>query len=125
MKLPRLIALHYGLAAILMASSMTISAEVLKEAVKPKETVKKEMIEAQQKETEATIKATEKAVPDTEARPATTTSHKEHSVQSSKGEMIKSQKKATEQGVEDAEAAKPAVETRPAVTTKKTSNPPS
>lgn len=110
MKLPRLIALHYGLAAILLGSTLTAYAD----------TPKKEMVEAQQQEAVDAIDAAKQAEPSAEARPAAITSHKKHSVQSSKGEMIKAQKKATEQAIVDKEAAKPEVETRPAVTTKKT-----
>jgi hypothetical protein len=110
MKLPRLIALHYGLAAILMGSALTAYAE----------TPKKEMVEAQQQKAIDAINAAKKAEPDAEARPAAISSHKEHSVQSPKGEMIKGQQNATEQGIEDKAAAKPAEEGRPAVTTEKT-----
>jgi hypothetical protein len=113
MKLPKILALHYGLAAILLATTLTAYAT----------TPKKEMVEAQQQEAEGAIEAAKKAEPATEARPAAISSHKKHSVQSSKGDMIKGQKKATEQGIEDAAAAKPAVEGRPAVTTKKTLKP--
>jgi hypothetical protein len=115
MKLPRLIALHYGLAAILLGSTLTAYAE----------TPKKEMVEAQQQKAEDAIDAANKAEPNAEARPAAISSHKEHSVQSPKAEVIKDQKKATEKGIEDAAAAKPAKEGRPAVTTKKTLKPPS
>lgn len=115
MKLPRLIALHYGLAAILLVTTLTAYAA----------TPKKEMVGAQQQEAKDAIEAAKKAEPNAEARRAAITSHKKHSVQSSKGEMIKGQKKATEQGIEDAAAAKPHEEGRPAVTTKKTLKPPS
>ncbi len=113
MKLPRLIALHYGLAAILLGSTLTAYAE----------TPKKEMVEAQQQEAIDAIGAAKKAKPNAEASPAAITSQKKHSVESHKGQMIKGQMKATEQGIEDAAVAKPAVEERPAVTTKKTLKP--
>lgn len=115
MKLPKLIALHYGLAAILLGSTLTAYAD----------TPKKEMVEAQQQEAVDAIGAAKKAEPGNEARPAAITSHKNHSVQSPKADVIKGQIRATEQGMEDAAAAKPAVEGRPAVTTKKTLKPPS
>lgn len=115
MRLPKLIALHYGLAAILLSSTLTVYAD----------TPKKDMIEAQQQEAVDAIGAAKKAEPGNEARPAAITSHKKHSVESHKGKMIKGQMKATEQGIEDAAAAKPAVEMRPAVTTKKLLKPPS
>jgi hypothetical protein len=118
MKLPRLIALHYGLAAILLSTSLTVLART------PKDEAKRDLIETQQRVSEEEIDAAKKAEPDAEARPAAISSHKKHSVQSHKGEMIKGQKKATEQAIEDAEAAKPAKEGRPAVTTKKTLKPP-
>ena len=108
--LPKILAVHYGLAAILFGSAFSAYAD----------TPKKEMVEAQQQEAVDAIEAAKKAEPSTEARPAAITSHKKHSVQSSKGEMIKAQKKATEQGIEDKSVATPEVEGRPAVTTKKT-----
>lgn len=110
MKLPRLIALHYGLAAILLGSALTAYAE----------TPKKEMVDTQKMESEAAIEAAEMANPEAEARPAATTSQKKHSVQSHKAKMIKDQKKATEKSIKDAEAGEPAKESRPAVTTNKT-----
>ena len=113
--LPKILAVHYGLAAILFGSAFSAYAD----------TPKKEMVEAQQQEAADAIEAAKKAEPGNEARPAAITSHKKHSVQSHKAEMIKSQKKATEQSIEDAAAAKPAVEGRPAVTTKKTFKAPS
>lgn len=108
--LPKILALNYGLAAILFGSAFSAYAD----------TPKKEMVEAQQQEAVDAIEAAKKAEPSAEARPAAITSHKKHSVQSSKGEMIKAQKKATEQGIEDKSVATPEVEGRPAVTTKKT-----
>jgi hypothetical protein len=107
MKLPRLIALHYGLAAILLGSTITAHAD----------SPKKEMVEAQQQKAVDAIDAAKKAEPNAEARPAAISSHKEHSVQSSKGEMIKGQEKATEKAIDEAEAATPNAEARPAVTT--------
>ena len=110
MKLPRSIALHYGITAILLGSTITAYAE----------TPKKEMVDTQKIESEVAIEATEKAKPNAEARPAATTSHKKHSVQSHKAKMIKDQKKATKKSIEDAETANPEEENRPAVTTNKT-----
>jgi hypothetical protein len=114
-RLPKILALHYGLAAILLGSTLTAYAG----------TPKKEMVEAQQQKAVDEIDVAKQAEPDDEARPAATTSQKKHSVQSHKAKMIKEQNTATEQGIEDASAAKPAKEGRPAVTTKKTLKPPS
>ena len=108
--LPKILAVHYGLAAILLGGAFSAYAE----------TPKKEMVEAQQQEAVDAIEAAKNAEPSAEARPAAITSHKKHSVQSSKGEMIKAQKKATEQAIEGTAVATPEVEGRPAVTTKKT-----
>ena len=107
MKLPRLIALHAGLAAALLSSSLIVFANP-----------DKQMHEHQQISTQDETKAAKAAKPEVEARPAATTSHKKHSVQSKKAEMIKSQKKATHKAIKDAEAASPEVEARPAATTK-------
>jgi hypothetical protein len=107
MKLPRLIALHYGLAAVLLSGPMLATAETPNDL----------MIDHQQNKTLQEKQSATKAKPQAEARPAVTSSHKEHSVQSSKGEMIKEQKKAAEQGVEDTEASKPKAEARPAAVT--------
>ena len=106
MKLPRLIALHAGLAAALLSSSLIVFANP-----------DKQMHEHQQISTQDETKAAKKAKPEKEARPAATTSHKKHSVQSKKAEMIKSQKKATHKAIKDAKAATPEIETRPAATT--------
>jgi hypothetical protein len=107
MKLPRLIALHYGLAAVLLSSPMIAAADTPNDL----------MIDHQQNKTLQEKQGATKAKPQAEARPAVTSSHKEHSVQSSKGEMIKAQKNATEQGIEDTEASKPKSEARPAAVT--------
>lgn len=106
MRLPKLIALHYGLAAILLSSTLTVHAN----------TPKKEMVEAQQQKAVDAIDAAKKAEPDVEARPAAITSNKKHSVESHKGEMIKKQKKATEKAIKDAEAANSAIGVKPAAT---------
>ncbi len=107
MKLSRLIALHYGLTAILLGSAPSAYAE----------TPKKEMVDAQQQKAIDAIDAAKKAEPNAEARPAATSSQKKHSVQSHKAEMIKEQKKATDKTITDTEAAKPEVESRPSATT--------
>lgn len=112
MKLPRLIALHYGLATILLTSSMVVLADA-----------KNEIIDKQQKMTQEEKDATKKATPHNEQRPAATATQNKHSTESPKGSMIKKQKKVVDQAADDAEAAKPEVEGRPAVTTKKTSQP--
>jgi hypothetical protein len=98
--------LQYGLATILFTASLSVVAEPLK----------KEAIDHQQKQAHEEIDATEKASPQSEARPAAATSHKKHSVQSPKAEMIKSQGVATDKAVEDAQAANPKLEGRPAAT---------
>jgi hypothetical protein len=107
MKLPRLIALHYGLAAILMGATLNSYAE----------TPKKDMIKAQQKESKNAIDAAQKATPDMEARPAATTSQTEHSIQSPKGDMIKDQKKAADKAIDNTQATTPVNEGRPAAAT--------
>jgi cytoskeletal protein RodZ len=112
MKLPRLIALHYGLAAVLLASPMAVIADA-----------KNEVIDKQQKMTQEEMDATKKATPYNEQRPAANTSQSKHSTESPKGSMIKKNEKAVDKASDDAEAAKPATEGRPAVTTKKTSQP--
>ena len=106
MKLPRLIALHAGLAAALLSHSLIVFANP-----------DKQMHEHQQISTQDETKAAKAAKPEIEARPAATTSHKKHSVQSKKAEMIKSQKKATLKAIKDAKAATPEIEARPAATT--------
>lgn len=106
MKLPRLIALHYGLAAVLLTSSMAVFADA-----------KNEIIDKQQKATQEEMDATKKATPYNEQRPAANASQSKHSTESPKGSMIKKQMEATDKKISDAEAAKPAVENRPAVTT--------
>ena len=106
MKIPHLTALKTGLAAALLSSSLIVIAN-------PNE----QKIEYQQKTSREETAAAKAATPELEGRPAATTSHKKHSVQSKKGEMIKSHKKATHKAIKDEEAATPEVEGRPAVTT--------
>ena len=99
----------YVLIAVFLASSLTAFAETLKE------TPKKDMIEAQQAETQESIEAAKNAKPQVETRPAATAKHKKHSVQSPKSEMIKHNKKATQQTFKDAtEADKPITDVLPA-----------
>jgi hypothetical protein len=111
--LPKILALHYGLAAILLGSTFAAYADA----------PKKEMVEAQQQEAVDAINASKKADPYNEQRPAANSSQHKHSTESPKGSMIKKQQKVVDQAADDAEAAKPEVEGRPAVTTKKTSQP--
>ena len=106
MKLPRLIALHYGLTAVLLTSSMAVFADA-----------KNELIDKQQKIMQEEMDAAKKAAPYNEQRPAANTSQEKHSTESPKGQMIKKQMKATDKAIEDAESAKPDVESRPAATT--------
>jgi hypothetical protein len=106
MKLPRLIALHYGLTAVLLTSSMTVLADA-----------KNEIIDKQQKMTQEEMDAAIKAAPYNEQRPAANTSQEKYSTESPKGDMIKKQMKATDKAVSDIEAASPDVEGRPAATT--------
>jgi hypothetical protein len=94
MKLPRLIATHFGLAAVLLISPMAAIANVsLTDA-------KNELIDKQQKMTQEEMDAAKKAAPVNDLRPAATTTQK-----------------AVDKATDAAEAAKPAVENRPAVTT--------
>ena len=111
MKLPRLIALHYGLATILLVAPMAVLADI-KVA-----DAKNEIIDKQQEMTQEEMDASKKSKPENEQRPAAITSHKKHSAESPKGIMIKKQKKAVDKATDDAEAAEPKVENRPAVTT--------
>ena len=106
MKIPHLTALKTGLAAALLSSSLIVFANP-----------DKQMHEHQQKTSREETAAAKAATPEIEARPAATTSHKKHSVQSKKAEMIKNQKKATHKAIKDEKAATPEVEGRPAVTT--------
>jgi hypothetical protein len=112
-RLPKILALHYGLAAILLASSITVYAAT------DKDNLKGEAIDYQQKQAQDGIDAAEKAKPVEEGRPAVTTK-KTHKPQSTDGKdaLIESQELNAEKSVTDAEAAKPAVENRPAATTK-------
>ena len=111
MKLPRLIATHVGLAAILLISPMAVIANVnLADA-------KNEVIDKQQKMTQEEMDAAKKAAPVNDLRPAVTTTQGKHSTESPKGDMIKKNEKAVNKAADDAAAAKPAVENRPAVTT--------
>ena len=102
----------YVLIAVFLASSLTAAAETLKE------TPKKDIIEAQQAETQESIEAAKNAKPTVETRPAATAEHTKHAEVPPKAEMIKAQKAATSKEIEDSEAAKPKVEARPAATTK-------
>ena len=111
MKLPRLIALHYGLTAILLTAPMAVLADIMVADAK------NEIIDKQQEMTQEEMNASKKSIPANEQRPAAITSQKKHSTESPKGSMIKKQKKAVEKDIDDAEAAKPKVENRPAVTT--------
>lgn len=94
----------YILIAIFLASSLTAFGETLKG------TPKKEIIEAQQAETQEAMDAAKEAKPEIEARPAAITKHKKHSEQSYKGEMIKHNKKETHKDIKDAEAANKPIE---------------
>jgi hypothetical protein len=102
----------YALIAVFLASSLTAVAEA------PKETPKKDIIEAQQLETQESLEAAKKAKPQVETRPAATTEHTKHAEVPPKAEMIKGQQAATDEAIEDSEAAKPEMEARPAATTK-------
>lgn len=112
MKLPRLIALHFGLSgltgltAILLSMPMTVLADA-----------KNEIIDKQQKVTQEEMDAAKKTAPVNDLRPAATTTQSKHSLESPKGDMIKKNQKAVDKAAGDAEAAKPVVENRPAVTT--------
>ena len=105
--------LQYGLATILLTASLSVVAEPLK----------KDVIDHQQKQAHEEIDAAEKASPQSETRPAASTNHKKHSVESHKGSIIKDQKKAAENAITEAEAASPEVEGRPAATTNQKSVP--
>lgn len=99
----------YIMIVIFLASSLTAYGETLKD------TPKKDMIEAQQAETQEVMEDADAAKPDVEARPAVTTKHKKHSTQSHKGEMIKHNKKETHKAIKDAETAnKPIADVLPA-----------
>jgi MarR-like DNA-binding transcriptional regulator SgrR of sgrS sRNA len=111
MKLPRLIALHVGLTAVLLTSSMAVLADTKISDAKNK------IIDKQQQMTQEEMDAAKKATPYNEQRPAANTSQEKHSTESPKGSMIKKQMKAVDKATEDATAAKPKVENRPAVTT--------
>ena len=106
MKLPRFIALHYGLAAVLLTSPMAALADA-----------KNAVIDKQQKMTQEEMDAAKKADPYNEQRPAAISSQSKHSVESPKGDMIKKNQKAVDKTTDAIEAAKPNVENRPAVTT--------
>lgn len=106
MKLPRLIATHFGLTAVLLISPMVVLADA-----------KNEVIDKQQQMTQEEMDAAKKAAPVNDLRPAATTTQGKHSTESPKGDMIKKNEKAVDKAADDAEAAKPAVENRPAVTT--------
>ena len=122
MKLPRLIALHYGLAAILLVSPMAVLADVKAANIEVADAKNEiidnnEIIEKQRKMIQEETDASKKSKPENEQRPAAITSHKKHSIESPKGSMIKKQMKAVDKATDDVEAAKPKVENRPAVTT--------
>jgi hypothetical protein len=102
----------YLMIAVFLASSLTAYGETLKE------TPKKEMIEAQQAETQEAMDAAKKAKPQVEMRPAATAEHTKNAEVPPKAEMIKAQEAATDKAIEDSDAAKPKVEARPAATTK-------
>jgi hypothetical protein len=111
MKLPRLIALHYGLTAILLTAPMAVLAN------NSMADAKNEIIDKQQHSTQQEMDAAKKAKPHHEQRPAAISSQNKHSVESPKGDMIKKNQKAVDKATDEAEAAKPKVENRPAVTT--------
>ncbi len=106
MKLPRLIALHFGLTAVLLATPMAVLADA-----------KNQMIDEQQKMTQEEMDAAKKTAPANDLRPAATTTQSKHSVESPKGDMIKKNQKAVDKATDDATAATPSTEKRPAVTT--------
>ena len=83
MKLPRLIALHYGLTAILLTAPMAVLADI------QVADAKNEIIDKQQKMTREELHASNKGQPANEQRPAAITSHLKHSTESPKGGMIK------------------------------------
>ena len=102
----------YILIAVFLGSSLTAFGETLKDSPK------KDIIDAQQAETQESIEAAKNAKPQVETRPAATTEHTKHAEVAPKAEMIKAQEAATDKAIEDSEAAKPEVEARPAATTK-------
>lgn len=89
----------YTLILALVVSPMTALAETLKDSPK------KDIIDAQQAQTQEVIEDAKAAKPDVEVRPAATTKHKKHSVQSHKGEMIKHNQRQTHKAIKDAQAA--------------------
>jgi hypothetical protein len=101
----------YIMIALFLASSLTAYGET------PKDTPKKDIIEAQQAETQESIEAAKNAKPQVETRPAANAEHTKNAEVPPKAEMIKAQEAATDKAIEDAEAAKPEVEARPAATT--------
>ena len=70
MKLPRLIALHYGLTAILLTAPMAVLADIKVADAKI------EVIDQQQKMIQEAMDATKKATSHNEQRPAVTTDYK-------------------------------------------------
>ena len=94
------------------SSSLTAFAETRKESPK------KDIIEAQQAETQEAIEAAKNARPQVETRPAAISEHTKHAEIPPKAEMIKAQEAATNKAIEDTKAAKPSIEARPAATTK-------
>lgn len=95
--------LLYGLTTILLSISVPVLADP--------------QIEHQRKTTTEEMAAAKKATPERETRPAATTNHEKHSVESHKGSIIKDQKKTADKAITDAEAATPEAEGRPAATT--------
>jgi hypothetical protein len=102
----------YVLIAVFLASSLTAFGETIKD------TPKKDIIDAQQAETQETMDAAKKAAPKVETRPAATVEHTKNAELPPKAGMIKAQEEATDKAIEDSEAAKPDAEARPAATTK-------
>ena len=98
----------YILIAVFLASSVTAFAETRKESPK------KDIIEAQQAETQEAIEAAKNARPQVETRPAAIYEHTKHAEILPKAEMIKAQEAATNKAIEDTKAAKPGIEARPA-----------
>jgi hypothetical protein len=92
-----------GLIAILLSISVPVLADP--------------QIEYQKKTAAEEIEAAKKAKPEKELRPAATTHHKKHSVESHKANIIKHQIKEADKEITDTEAASPEVEARPAATT--------
>ncbi len=101
----------YTLFAAFLAISTTALAETLKDSPK------KDIIEAQQAESQEAIEAAKNAKPQLETRPAASSEHTKHAEVPPKSEMIKAQTAATNKSIGDDLAAKPVTEARPAATT--------